>query len=215
MGTSRLEQIPQVLQSVISYKPQSVLDVGVGCGKYGLLLREYLEGWEKSPSQILCAGQRTLRVDGVEVFPEAITPVHKLLYDNIIVGDIANVCHDIGDYDVIMMIDVIEHLEKSVAMKTLQTLLPKVKKGIIISTPADDMPQDPLYGNEHERHVSVWSPADFASLNHVQTMIHDEQLMVAISTGVTHNSAMYEWKVKSGVLWPVRRLWWSIQRKRH
>ncbi len=43
MPTSHLYQISDILEIISLIRPRSVLDVGVGFGKYGLLAREYLE----------------------------------------------------------------------------------------------------------------------------------------------------------------------------
>src|SRR5258705_3003535 len=41
MPTSEHWQIPRVVDVLVRERPQSVLDVGAGYGKYGLLAREY------------------------------------------------------------------------------------------------------------------------------------------------------------------------------
>lgn len=43
MPTSHPNQINEIIQIAELLRPASVLDVGVGYGKYGFLLREYLE----------------------------------------------------------------------------------------------------------------------------------------------------------------------------
>ena len=64
MPTSYFEAIPDLIAAVKAESPESVLDVGIGFGKYGLLLREVLdvaalryrrEDWH-------------VRIDGVEAF---------------------------------------------------------------------------------------------------------------------------------------------------
>ncbi|MGF9965198.1 hypothetical protein [Bacillus rhizoplanae] len=43
MPSSIYQAIPDILQHIIVEEPMSILDVGVGFGKYGLLLREALD----------------------------------------------------------------------------------------------------------------------------------------------------------------------------
>ena len=46
MPSSHHNQVSKILDIIINLNPQSVLDVGVGFGKYGFLCREYLELWD-------------------------------------------------------------------------------------------------------------------------------------------------------------------------
>ena len=63
---------------IISLQPFSVLDVGSGFGKYGVLCREYLELWDGRQEYKFIR-----RIDGVEAFENYITPLHKFIYNNI------------------------------------------------------------------------------------------------------------------------------------
>jgi ubiquinone/menaquinone biosynthesis C-methylase UbiE len=45
MPTSYLNNIPDIITAIKSQNPKSILDVGCGFGKYGFLIREYLELW--------------------------------------------------------------------------------------------------------------------------------------------------------------------------
>ncbi len=43
MPLSFAQAIPVIIEQVAHLKPSSILDVGIGFGKYGVLLREVLE----------------------------------------------------------------------------------------------------------------------------------------------------------------------------
>jgi hypothetical protein len=45
MGTSDAANIPFVVSELQRLQPQSILDVGMGFGKWGVLAREYLDVW--------------------------------------------------------------------------------------------------------------------------------------------------------------------------
>ena len=45
MGSSAVELITPIVSLVQAAEPTSVLDIGVGFGKWGFLLREYIEVW--------------------------------------------------------------------------------------------------------------------------------------------------------------------------
>ena len=75
MPTSHFYQLNEIVELVTLTNPKSVLDIGIGFGKYGFLLREYLElrdgrnkynDWKR-------------RIDGIEVFEEYLTPVHHFI----------------------------------------------------------------------------------------------------------------------------------------
>ena len=46
MPSSQHYHISKIMDLIISVKPFSVLDVGSGFGKYGVLCRKYLELWD-------------------------------------------------------------------------------------------------------------------------------------------------------------------------
>ena len=72
------------MDCIVTLNPKSVLDVGVGFGKYGVLCREYLELWDGRGEY----SQFLRRIDGVEVFANYITPLHKYVYDKVYTQDI-------------------------------------------------------------------------------------------------------------------------------
>ena len=163
MPSSYFEAIPYILSEVVRANPQSVLDVGVGFGKYGVLLRELLEvrneRYHKSTWRV--------RIDGVEVYPEYRNALHDYVYDEIYYGDIREVVTRSMHraYDVILLIDVLEHFSKEDGLALIQRLLERVAKCLIISTPLYPAPQGTYLGNPHENHRSRWHPIDFAHLD--------------------------------------------------
>jgi 2-polyprenyl-3-methyl-5-hydroxy-6-metoxy-1,4-benzoquinol methylase len=115
---------------IISVKPFSVLDVGSGFGKYGVLCREYLELWDGRYEY-----EFLRRIDGVEVFENYITPLHKYIYNNIYTENIINLVNNLDySYDLVLLIDVLEHFSKEEGISLLNNLLKK-NKGVLVSTP--------------------------------------------------------------------------------
>ena len=143
---------------VIALKPFSVLDIGSGFGKYGVLCREYLELWD---------GRREYkflrRIDGVEVFENYITPLHKFIYNNIYTENITELIKKIDyKYDLVLLIDVLEHFTKEEGTWLLNTLLSK-NKGIIIGTPKNPSNQKDTFDNVFETHKSIWKKDELTS----------------------------------------------------
>ena len=162
MPSSRPDHVPAVLAAVRKLKPRSVLDVGVGFGKWGLLFREYLEivHSEKDPSRYPKTGWR-VRIDGVEGFAPYLAPHHDYIYDDVTVGNATEVVPAAGEYDVIFMGDVIEHFAPADGETVIAAAVRQAKLAFVVSTPATFREQGAAVGNEYEIHRSHWTPAEF------------------------------------------------------
>src|SRR4051812_2306110 len=121
MPTSDLGNIPPIIREVCSRSPRTVLDLGAGCGKYGVLLREYLDaGWGRYRPE-----QWQVKIDGVEGFGQYVIDLHRAVYSNIFVEDFAaeeNLVRYKG-YDIVLMVDSLEHLDKEHGAHVLKTII--------------------------------------------------------------------------------------------
>jgi SAM-dependent methyltransferase len=151
MPSSDPVTIPKVLQLVQTLSPKSILDIGTGNGRYGFLFREILDfnygrfsNWE-------------IRIDGVEVEKDYISPVHRYVYDNLYVGDWLNLEID-SLYDVVFMGDVLEHFKEwnRALMKAR-----RIGKTTIIVCPnwSGSIQQGEWEGYLHESHQVELSPS--------------------------------------------------------
>lgn len=155
MPSSHHKQITKIIDFIIRLNPQSILDVGAGFGKYGVLCREYLELWDGRYEYTF-----KRRIDCVEAFGSYITPLHKYIYNNIYVDDVLKLIDKkLNTYDLVMLIDVLEHFDKATGQNLLQSLLSnkKIATNLLISTPKDAQAQGAGFGNEYEIHRSQWS----------------------------------------------------------
>jgi len=142
MPTSFPEQIPTLLQTINRLQPKTILDIGCGNGKMGHLVKEYFPD---------------IHIDALEVFPKYIKNCHKENYTNITIGNALEV--NIPQYDLYLIIDVLEHWQKEPAMDLLRRL---TNMGtVLISTPRSVGEQGAEFGNEWERHVSQWLEFEF------------------------------------------------------
>lgn len=150
MATSDHWQIPHVVSVLKTEDPASVLDVGCGWGKFGVLAREY--AFAK-------------RVDGIDI-----APPRYAVYDHSYVGDIRRVEQALPEgtprYDLALFIEVIEHLEKPDAYAVLAQLL-RIAKRVLVTTPLGfrkqvipDMP--------YETHRSGWYPWEFGRAGRIR-----------------------------------------------
>jgi peptidylprolyl isomerase len=150
MPCSRPSALAPMCNRMIEKNPMSVLDIGIGFGKFGFLAREYTDvrlgryfNWQT-------------RIDGIEIFEKYVTPLQRAIYDNIYIGNAVNILPTLGDYDMIICSDMLEHLSESEGVSLISSI--KQKSGFaMIVTPVRVLQQEALYDNEHERHVSAWS----------------------------------------------------------
>lgn len=170
MPSSRYGSIPFVLDLVIKMQPKSILDCGIGFGKWGVLFREYLDIWKvNKPFQ-----ERVTRIDGVEIFSEYENSVWKV-YDNIYTGNIIDLIPELSvhKYDLLFMGDVIEHLDKEEGKNLLKELS---YNHIIVITPLHVLKQETVYNNQYETHKSEWRYQDFP-LDLELKLIENQQIL--------------------------------------
>jgi len=173
MATSSPDQINEILQLILRLKPKSVLDVGSGFGKYGFLCREYLES---------CFGNykenaSPKRIDGIEINENYVTALQKQIYDIIHIGDAIDIVPKLDrQYDVILLINVLEYLNREDGMQLLNLCRARGRH-VIISAPrktgenfADGFGehQNPLVSNWKEKHFAhfpqrqlIYNPVNF------------------------------------------------------
>ncbi len=160
MPSSYFEQIPIIIDILLRLRPSSILDLGVGFGKYGFLAREYLEVWGENKKVF---GKFQLRIDGVEGFKDYITPCHNYIYDNIYIEDIVNFSKkQTASYDVVLMIDVLEHINKNDGISLIQNLTQK-NRNVIIATPSKFHKQGASFSNPLEIHRSYWHKRELST----------------------------------------------------
>lgn len=129
----------------IAPTPRRILDVGCGFGKYGVLLREYLDP--------------TPQVDGIEMWEPYVEP-HRLkgIYTTLRVGDALHLKRaDLDPYDMVMMGDVIEHMDKDAAL----AFLSRVSGSVVIATPVAFFQAGHEGLPPTESHVSHWDRKTF------------------------------------------------------
>ena len=106
--------------------------------------------------------QSTITIDAVEVDPDLMLPHLSHLYNKVHFGDILAIYKELPAYDLVIMIDIIEHINKEGALDLLRYFLQK-GTNVIIATPKDFFEQE-LYESKFENHVSHWGVKDFKDL---------------------------------------------------
>ncbi len=164
MASSFASQIPIILHVIQNLKPRTILDIGKGFGKYGMLIHEYIG----VPVDRAPVPDRRLReqsnviIRGVDINRD----YNFLHLDHYYLGidnvDILTAFASYRDFDLVLMCDIIEHLPREGALRLLRHFLDQ-GANIIVATPNVFFEQE-LYQSLAERHVSFWRARDFRSL---------------------------------------------------
>lgn len=165
MPTGHESTIPITIKLVKELNPKTIIDVGIGFWKYGLLFREYL--WCMN-GKILPA-ESELRIMGIEAEPRYIYH-QEAWYDHIYIGDVVTFMLQYQDTPVdeldmvnlVFMADVFEHLTKGDALNVL-AFFKERSKAIVIMTPLRFF-ESHVEGFPTENHRSHWTVQEFNDL---------------------------------------------------
>lgn len=163
MGTSNWQNISYNIELIRRLDPQSILDVGVGFGRWGILFREFLEIWDNGRYN----GKWQRVIDGIEIFPGYIKDYHRYFYNEIHLTNALEYLENSHKvYDLINFGDVIEHFIKSDGEKLIELALRK-GKCVLINIPIGKYwQQEGTPDNPYEEHKSLWYNNDFTKYKH-------------------------------------------------
>lgn len=156
MYYSHFRKVPAVLGILDKLSDvRSVLDVGAGYGKYGVLLREHLD---IRKGRLDRANWRA-KIDAVE---PNLPILCRNPYDKIYPNDIKDIFQSLGEYDLILIADVLEYMDKKSGLSVLLSLFKEhCRQGIVVSfSPARVRA---LY-KEQQLPICTYEPHDFHEL---------------------------------------------------
>jgi SAM-dependent methyltransferase len=121
----------------------SVLDIG--CGSNSPLSEVFGEFWAV----------------GVDVQASSLEASRRSgIHDAYVEQDVRELDFDPCSFDAVLMLDVLEHLERLDALGLLRRAEAIARKKVLIFTPNGFLPQDPYEGNPYQRHLSGWTAAE-------------------------------------------------------
>jgi SAM-dependent methyltransferase len=160
LSTSNWQNISYNIDLVRKLNPSSILDIGIGFGRWGFLFREFLDLWNHGKY----SGDWKLIIDGIEIHKNYIQDYHKFFYSNIYNADALSFLRNNKiQYDLINCGDVIEHLTKTEGKELIDLALAKSKYVLINIPIGSNWEQPPLPDNQYEEHKSRWEITDFSS----------------------------------------------------
>ncbi|TMQ07592.1 MAG: class I SAM-dependent methyltransferase [Deltaproteobacteria bacterium] len=159
MPLSIWDGMEDCLRVITGARPRAVLDVGIGFGLWGHLLRQYLDVW----SGHIQRAEWTTRIDGIEIDERRIQPHARHLYTSLHVGDMRALVPALAAataYDVILFGDVLEHVDKPDALAVLDAAARLARDIVVVRIPMGDGWR--REGREPpDHHRSQWTPDDF------------------------------------------------------
>ena len=184
MPSSRASTIPYVIYAVKQVQPESILDVGVGFGKWGYLFREYTDviKSERNPRRYDKTGWK-IRIEGIEAHRPYLHQGHEFIYDKIHIGNAEEILPNLGKFDFIFFGDIIEHFPIETGGKLLRTAMSHANKCVMLTTPKFDTGQSDSGNNPLEQHRSVWTPKDFHTLGECLMKLADKSTYVVAYPG--------------------------------
>ncbi|MDR0779354.1 MAG: hypothetical protein LBF16_01495 [Pseudomonadales bacterium] len=185
MPFSQTSQISAIGGWIEALAPQSVLDIGVGMGQYGFLLRQRLEalnlfkvegdrGWQQPKDQW------RIVIDGIEGCAGYMTPVHDWAYTHMMLGEALQLLKTIetGRYELAIAIDILEHFDKDLGAQLLKEMQRVSSRAALISTPKEFIPQE-VPANPYENHRSLWSYEDLHASGFGEVIPNQESWVTA------------------------------------
>lgn len=179
MPFSQSAQLSAIVGFAEALRPQSVLDVGVGMGQYGFLLRNFLESEHLFEVDGKSARQRPreqwrVRIDGIEGYAGYLTPVHAWAYQDVRIGDALALLPTIADasYELVIAIDILEHFDTRDGLRLLAECRRVARRAALVSTPKVFHAQQ-VEANPLEDHRSLWTAAQLAAAGFTHVLADD------------------------------------------
>jgi 2-polyprenyl-3-methyl-5-hydroxy-6-metoxy-1,4-benzoquinol methylase len=144
-----------MIEHIVRIQPNSVVDVGCGYGKWGFLVREALDFVADRHER----DEWAVRIDGIDAFPQH-SPLLEWVYDTFRIADVLSLEDGLRDYDVVILGDVIEHIDKEAGQRLIDFLVAH-NRCVLLNTPREFFAQGEIEGNPFERHLSFWAAEDF------------------------------------------------------
>jgi hypothetical protein len=190
MPFSYSSQLSTIVGFAERLQPQAVLDVGIGMGQYGFLLRTNLELVNLFDINGAHAAQRPkeqwrVRIDGIEGYAGYFTPVHHYAYNQLLVGDALQELAKLpaASYDLVLAIDILEHFDKAQGFEFLQACQRVCRGSVLVSTPQDFHEQE-VEANPLENHRSHWEQADLERAGFTQ-FLPNAMSLIAVSAAAS------------------------------
>lgn len=165
MPSSRPEILYPICRWISRNDPKSVLDIGVGHGKWGFLAREYTDVWRMrmwEPKTVIHG------IEPCETYVRFL-PHLEHIYNAIFICKAHEADSLLERYDLIICVAVLEHMTKEEGRDVLR-MAKRLGRQSFFATPAMPGKQGAVYGNEAEAHISRWTERELAGYGDVSVI---------------------------------------------
>lgn len=146
--------LPFCIEAVTELAPLRVLDVGVGLGRWGMLVRDFCEESSVKSDR----SKWKLHVEGIQLSGEAIAGHHEFLYDRIQPAN-GNLCQQIhGNWNLAILDGVLGNWPKQESSEILSLAMDAADYVMVHNSFVSE--SDPTPSNDHSR----WKLSEFLSL---------------------------------------------------
>lgn len=161
LAMPKFQHIPFCIDAVVELAPTRVLDVGVGLGRWGMLIREFCEG----PNPKVDREHWKVHLEGIQPFEESSQKDHLFFYDHVHAANGNGIAERIQDrWDLVIIADMLERWPKEVGSVILERALETADYVLVDSPIATGMGRN---GNGH------WSVGDFLAKRPVRLTVYN------------------------------------------
>jgi hypothetical protein len=151
LGSGQLQSVPAIIETTLALRPRSIVDLGMGSGKYGYLLREQHDIADVHFGR----DDWRLRLVGVEGYSDYVGELQRMVYDEVVTADVMDFLERTSErFDAALALDILEHFEPERGAQFIERALDRARFAII-SSPRGFYQQD-QHENVLERHMSWW-----------------------------------------------------------
>jgi SAM-dependent methyltransferase len=139
------------VRHMLDKRSESILDIGCGKGE---------------PMKFVNRRKRYFSV-GIDAFGPYLEKCKKAGYhSDFILGDIRKLPFRKKSFDVVLIMEVLEHLDRPDGIALLQCAQDLARKQVIITTPLGKYEQNSYDSNPHQEHKYIWSSREIKKLGY-------------------------------------------------
>jgi SAM-dependent methyltransferase len=140
----------------------TVYDLGCGIGRIGFMVRDLTDhAWGNFATE-----DWKVNLFGVDIWEPYIKELQKAIYTDIYLADILDFLLDLQFEEkakLSILSHVLEHMPHAKGMECIERARRK-SEWVIACVPLGNTPQEPVFGNENEAHISCWELSDFQKI---------------------------------------------------
>ena len=158
-----------LVKHFVGTRPSSILDIGLSYGHIDFIDRDFCVALMDKPFR---NKKSEMLIDGIETFPDEKQNVQPDFYDTVYKGDIFQVIERLETYDMIVLGDVLEHLEKRQALQLLDECIAHSDNHLMVCVSLGEKEADNnICGRIYDKPVSFWSHEDFGPFVYPQKFL--------------------------------------------